>query len=104
MPNVKPSHLILAQFIRLLECSSYTLLSTYHKVRVLASTMAVTAEVLVVFVSVPEANAGSFLQISAYRPVILAASVYLSLYGKIPALYLKLGNDCLTHPLQFISH
>jgi len=51
----------------------------------LVSTMAVTTDVLVVFLSVLEANAGSFLQISAQGPDILAASVYLSLYGQIPA-------------------
>jgi len=66
--------------------------------------MAVTTEVFVVFVSVLEANAGSFLQISAHRPDILAASVYLSLYGQIPAQYLKLGHDCLTRHLQLIIH
>jgi len=47
--------------------------------------MAVTTDVLVVFLSVLEANAGSLLQISAKGPDILAASVYLSLYGKIQA-------------------
>jgi hypothetical protein len=47
--------------------------------------MAAITGVLVVFVNVLEANAGSFLHISAQGPDILAASVYLTLYAQIPA-------------------